>query len=279
MAKPPLYFVTTRNCNLKCRHCYLEAGPGKLDTTISPEDFKTAIGNLPKESLGLILTGGEIFTIQDNLFSYLETIKQENIERKYHNLDKIKIGIQTNGFWASKGKKRVKAVLDDLANFEIYSLDISSDDRFHREQGISTEYLRALKNQAKASRAFESVQLRGGSSSAAMPIGRAKEMELKTEPLNYAYACKNFLDECSYTIREDGQVYVCCFGLHPLPGNIIEESFDSIIEKTKKDERLNVLNYEGIEKLAVYDGWKECDVKTLVETYGKCGLCARLYAP
>ena len=67
MPRPKLYFVTTQNCNLKCRHCYLEAGPGKSDTTISPEDFKAVVGNLPKESLDLNLSGGEVFTIQDTL--------------------------------------------------------------------------------------------------------------------------------------------------------------------------------------------------------------------
>ena len=276
MAKLNLYFVTTRNCNLKCRHCYLEAGPGNLDTTISPENFKAAVGNLPKESIDLCLSGGEVFTIEDKLFSYLESIQEENIERKYKGQELITSGVQTNGCWATDDKK-IKSTLVDFASLGVKYLDIASDDEYHRNQGINIKNIESLKKQAKDSGFFKFVYLRGANNQSIMPLGRAKKMHVGEKYVSLMPVCQNFLYQQLYTIREDGKVYPCCFCLHPLPGNIIEEPFDDIISKTEKDERLNMLNSGGIRQLALHDGCKENKVEKMIMSYGECGSCARLY--
>ena len=72
--EPNIYFITTKNCNLGCDHCYLGAGPGQKDSTISSENFEKAIKNIPKKNLGVMISGGEIFTIKNQPYEFLSQI-------------------------------------------------------------------------------------------------------------------------------------------------------------------------------------------------------------
>jgi len=63
-----LYIVVTRECNLVCKHCYLEAGPGKaFDNELSPQEVASIIdavavdGKLTEVSI----TGGEPLARKD----------------------------------------------------------------------------------------------------------------------------------------------------------------------------------------------------------------------
>ncbi len=274
MEKPDIYFVITKNCDLRCRHCYLEAGPDNLDTTISADGFKSVIDHLPKVSLELTLTGGEVFTIKDTLFSYLEYIKSRNIERLSKRQGRIEVILQTNASWAENYKK-IKSTLNDLVDLDVKALDITSNDKYHREWGIKRKNLNLLKKKAEES-GLLSVSLRGASNRSVMPIGRAKGRNLKNCYIDYDY-CENSLDRYDISIREDGKVYLCCFSFFELPGNVIEKPLVEIVRQAKKDERLMIMNNEGLESLAVHDGWKERDVEDLIAGYGKCGFCYEFY--
>ena len=105
MPKTRVYFVTTLNCTHECSHCYLSAGPGKKDTTISQADFVKVIDNLPKKSVDLALSGGEVFSIKDSFYSFLDYITWDNKMRKKKKQGKISVDVQTNGFWAINEKK------------------------------------------------------------------------------------------------------------------------------------------------------------------------------
>ena len=73
MERLEIYFVITPNCNYRCKHCYIAAGPRRKDETISEKDFRQVIDHLPKVSLELGLSGGEVFTIKDTLYDYLDS--------------------------------------------------------------------------------------------------------------------------------------------------------------------------------------------------------------
>lgn len=279
MKDPNLYFTITRKCNLRCKHCYLKAGPEHSDTTISKEDFRSIIDNLPEVSLTLILSGGEIFTIQDILFDYLGYIKEKNIQRSAKNQQRIHITLQTNGFWAVNDDK-IKITLFDLLSLGVEALDISSDDKYHYEQGINKKNLDKLYGLIKDSKIFN-VELRGIlGSRGIMPIGRAKEMQLGKPSLNYrGINCKNSLTDYQLTIREDGTVYTCCYNFFQLPGNLIKKPLEDIVRDAHKSERLSIINSKGIKGLAIRDGWKKRDVEDLIDTYGRCGFCYQYYKP
>lgn len=276
MRKPDLYFIITRKCSARCKHCYLDAGPEHRDTTISKKDFKKVIDNLPKISLSLCLSGGEVFSIKDKLFDYLKYIQEENDEREFDGQGKIKVELQTNGFWAVDDDK-IKSVLFDLLSLDVKDFDITSMDKYHREQGIKTKNLKKLSHIISGSGLFDHFSLRGAPRGSLMPIGRAEKMNLDNRPLYYSWSCKDVLDDYRLGIREDGSVYFCCYDFLKLPGNLTKEPLTEIVRKAKKDERLSIVNAEGIKGLMVHDGWKKRDVKHLIDTYGECGLCYRIY--
>lgn len=278
MINPDLYFIITRQCSCRCRHCYLSAGPEHLDTTISKKDFKKIINNLPKVSLDLLLSGGEVFTIKDKLFDYLAYIKEENDERVLDKKGKIDVELQTNGFWAVNDDY-IKSTLFDLASLGVKGLDITSKDKYHREQGIKTKNLNRLYDIISDSGLFESFTLRGVKRRNLMPLGRAEKMNLKNNFLYYSWSCRDSLKNYHLTIREDGSVYTCCYCFFKLPGNLTKEPLTEMVRKAEKEERLKVLDDGGIEELLVRDGWKKRDVKDMISSYGRCGVCYRIYKP
>ena len=48
-------------------------------------------------------------------------------------------------------------------------------------------------------------------------------------------------------------------------------------ENAKKDKRLAALNKDGIEGIALMDGWAPDDVNDLTAIYGECGFCNKFY--
>lgn len=278
MIKPNLYFIITRQCSCRCRHCYLSAGPEHSDTTISKKDFKKVINNLPKVSLDLLISGGEVFTIKDKLYDYLDYIKKENRERYVNGQGKIYVELQTNGFWAVDDDK-IKATLFELIPLGVKGLDITSNDKYHREQGIKTKNLKRLYEIIRDSDLFESFTLRGAKRRSLMPIGRAEKMNLNNNPLYYKWSCQNTLKDYQLTIREDGSVYTCCYCFFKLPGNLTKEPLTEMVKKSREDERLRILDDKGVERLLVHDGWKKRDARDLVDAYGGCGVCYRMYKP
>lgn len=63
-----LYIVATRECNLTCKHCYLEAGPGKaFDDEISPQEIASIIDSVASdgELTEVSVTGGEPLARKD----------------------------------------------------------------------------------------------------------------------------------------------------------------------------------------------------------------------
>ncbi len=63
-----LYIVATRECNLRCKHCYLEAGPGKaFPDEISPQEISSIIDAVASdgELKEVSVTGGEPLARKD----------------------------------------------------------------------------------------------------------------------------------------------------------------------------------------------------------------------
>lgn len=60
---PVAIFSITENCNLKCKGCYAICRNSNQSQSVSPENFSTAISNLSKHGIRIIMiAGGEPFT-------------------------------------------------------------------------------------------------------------------------------------------------------------------------------------------------------------------------
>lgn len=84
-----LYIVVTRECNLVCKHCYLEAGPGKaFDDEITPQEIASIIDTVASDGYltEVSVTGGEPLVRKD-----IKEILTAVLERG------ILLNLETNG--------------------------------------------------------------------------------------------------------------------------------------------------------------------------------------
>lgn len=285
--KPDIYFITTYNCNYACEHCSIEAGPGKKDTTISQNDFEKVIEHLPKTSMNLGLTGGEIFTIKDSLYGFLDYIQFENQRRKKRGQGKLEVDLQSNGFWA-KNKERRERILSELENYGIGFMDIASDDKWHRrEGGLKHAELKKIKKTIKEKNYSIKSVCRGAPNNKnhLAPVGRAKNLNINPLRMDFNWGgeqgiyCRNSLSKYkSLTLNPKGEVFMCCVQKFPLRGNVIEEPLTQIVKRVRKNPRFNAINKEGIIGLATLDGWDEEFAEELIIKHGECGFCFRFYS-
>lgn len=241
----------------------MSAGPGNRDKTISEEDFAKAVDNLtlPRgEYFDLTLTGGEIFTLP-NLYNYLDIIKDSKKE--------IRLTLQTNGFWGEKSM--IKSHLEKLVNYNISEFDISSEDRWHREQGHKFQHgTNILHNKGK----YWAVFIRGADRMV-MPVGRAKPKSVKEyKKYDCFETCKN---NDGLTINWKGQVSLCCYGLFKLKGNLIEQPLSEIIKKNRGDEVLKRIKSRGVEEIARFYKVSEKNINEKIKSLGVGGFCAYLF--
>lgn len=270
--KSQIYFSVTKNCNLSCNHCFQSASPNRRDTTISKDNFIKVIDNFPKHEVGLILTGGEVYSIKNQFYDFLRIINKSNDSRK----EKIETTVQTNASWATSSK-RIEKVLGELQEFGVKELDVTSNDEWHYAQGIKEENLDLIEKINEREKYLEDIYMRGaGETHKIFPKGRGKNIALKENMMiNYTY-CENSLYTGNVNINPKGEVYMCCFGIYRLPGKIINNPLEKILKKGFNDRVLNGLNNGGIKEVAKIKGMKAKKIKKEVERHGNCGLCAKL---
>lgn len=261
-----LLCVMTENCNLRCEHCYMSASPGKKDTTVTSENFQQILSHLPNIQTRVGLTGGEIFTVEDSLRNYLDLIEKENKKRIAHS--KINIGIQTNGFWLKR--ENAADMLDYLRSKQVHTLDIASNDRHHKKEGLKLD-----DSLIELARIYLPVVVFRGVENA-IPIGRASG---KPAVHKNAKRCQgaNQYENSVLTIRNNGKVYPCCYPFFEYEGNIFQENLVDILKRANKDPRLTALNENGLRGIACYDGFDSKKVNRLIDRYGSCGACAKIY--
>jgi len=277
-----LYMVLTENCDLTCRHCYLPGGPGKKHTTVSLGAFKSMVGNIPlfrfslenqrlKQNTGdidLLLTGGEVFTILEELYSFLDHLQEVNLQREGGGFSRIQPAVETNGNWA-RNDGVIHQNLGELAERDVCGIRISSNDKYHFSAGLPKQRIMRLRD--LAGDYFKKVELRGSSKNYILPLGRAEGIE---DLHLSAFCCRNFVEK-GVSVLQDGSVYACCYNVVKLPGNLIDEPLISIVERAICDERLMALNRRGFLGVLRQDGFRG-DVSQYLEQ-GFCNSCLSIY--
>ena len=254
--------------------------PAKKDTTITERNFRSVIRHLPKIGLDLALGGGEIFTIKDTLYSYLEYIGFENQKRKKKNQGSIKIEVQTNGFWGTSNA-RASNTLNELSKLGVTSIDIAAKDKYHFEQGLKKENLQRIVDIGEEYTDIKPIETRGTQKRCyVVPLGRAakngfRAREMKI-PKGWIY-CKNALNDYKLTIRQNGSVHPCCFDIFQLPGNVIQEPLVDIVKKARKQTKFRLLNGKGPKPIIIQEGYDRRKINELIKKRSWCGMCFYTY--
>lgn len=254
------YVLLTLNCNSRCSHCYIEAGPDRKET-MPMELREKAIDEIAKNGIRWIkFSGGEV-TLLEDLADTLNYAKEAG--------DFDAIVVETNAYFLKGlGKKEVREKLAKLKSAGATTIYIASDDHYHN---ISHDELKKIGNVAKTVFGPGNVSVWGAVGIS--PIGRAKR-EVPEEDWSTGFYD---LDYDGVTVSVDGKVYPCCWQATPPMGDLSEEPLSKIIERAREPDGL-------FRKLADNGGFfsldperdlgiSEKELDQLVDRFGECGAC------
>ncbi len=283
-----LYFPVTENCNFECGHCYLSAGPGKKDTTVSRGDFEKIIGNLPIGNTRVILSGGEVATIREDLNYFLEVLvdRRHHWRKRDHSLI-FSIEVQTNGSWATS-VYRAREILTDWKSRGVNVVDVSSNSKYHKDMGMDMEKFDNLRagNRYLDMDLFIPNSFSERSAEVFFPMGRAKNLDVAFEDLEIKHGGSRVLCHGAILLKRnhydltsdiEGNVYNCCFRQFKLDGNLVEEPLEKIINRSLDNNDFYLVNRYGIGVLAESKGVPGDVVRDVVHRQGECGLCFRVF--
>jgi MoaA/NifB/PqqE/SkfB family radical SAM enzyme len=247
----------------------MSAGPGKEDTTVSLKNFKKMLKNLPNENIEMILTGGELFTVEERLMEYLTQLK--NL-REGENRKEIYLHLQTNGFWLKR--KNAKETLQNLKDLNVNHLDITSRDYYHRQQGLKLEM-----EKIELASQFIPTTFRGVRKSYVAPFGRAEKLKI-ARGIEFNEHCKNAIsyNMTDVVIKTTGKVSPCAYARFEYPGNVFEEPLRGIIERAEEDRVMNALNTHGLLGLAHLQDKDLLEFSITARKEGVCVVCKREYS-
>jgi len=284
-----IYFGMTRNCNLQCRHCLADAGPGLGYTTMGLDSFSKAIDHLPIWPFQLKLTGGEPFTLGEKLYDYLDIVKTANDKRGKD--ERMHVSLQTNGFWARNDGVTEK-VIKRVQSYGVRFMMVASGDDYHTEQGLDFDGVSWRIRETSGKSGF----LMGWMGTFDVkPVGRGRDLISDDQVVGCDLDCRQefywdweklnggsltpeqelWLPWNSLTVDEKGSVYPCCYRLFKFPGNLVEEPLESVLTKALEDPRLDALFRGGLEAVAVHDGMNEEEARIKIKENGTCGFCVR----
>jgi len=212
--------------------------------------------------------GGEFFSIGNRAWEILKLTKDENERREKEKIEEISVNVQTNGLWG-KSEKRTKEIFEKLKKYGVKEISIASDDNFHVEQGIKTEYIERI----KSIRGDYGIFVYTCGAGPIIPMGRALDNSDLVAVRTWRQECLNWLSGRYFFVEPNGDTKVCCFGIKPVVGNLTENSLEEIISKGKENKRLVALNENGLRGVLKYDGKLE-DYEKLIQDYGECVACS-----
>lgn len=270
------YIILTLNCNSRCDHCYIEAGPDRKETM--PMDLrKRVIDEAAKNKMRRIeFSGGEPTTEMEEL---IDTLKYADEVRKKTGYPKDVL-VQTNAYFL-KGldKSEINEKLTELKSAGATALNIASEDSYHR---ITRYEFTRIKNTAKEVFGNDKAWSHGAGKKVTA-IGRARKEVPKREwrktGCSSSYEDNNFV----LTVSVDGGVYPCCWQATPPMGDLSKEPLAKILKRSKRKNslfrKLAEKGFSGLEpsELGVDISKKELD--RMIEEEGDCATCYQLYLP
>ncbi|MBM3237272.1 4Fe-4S cluster-binding domain-containing protein [Candidatus Poribacteria bacterium] len=285
-------FAITRKCPLECRRCFF---CGSRDgESIDIADAQTIIANLPNDLEVITLSGGEPFANIELLFDILGEIKNRNFP------ELSQISILTTGIWATN-REYVKEVVRELIDLDVNMFAIGAFDKWHYEAGLKKELpellVKALKEDFGAIEPkwksnedilrevySHNLYVRPMANNTAIPAGRglwALKDDEKGITLEPHFMCRGFLNTLygyAYYVNFNGELHFCAnFSAKPL-GNLKEESFNSILSRSKEDKFLQMIHEGDMVAFAEkYFGLSKEEIERELKDWGREGFCTRLF--
>lgn len=287
-----IYWVLSRDCNQRCAHCYNHSEPGAPGLTC--EEVSRCVAALPE--LGSVhinwiaLSGGEVLVFPDLLFHTLRELYD-----RYGTL--LELYLQTNGDLLDE------ELLDRLIEHHVNRIDISSQDKFHKQQSRDrAPYLKELLE----SRGFCPIGFDGASVypmdrrlwysmwgstedlwiGPLWPRGRARQRNLdkcthEHRFCNHASGARGFLDyetlECSVNL-ELADVYPCCPMTCRPVGNLLREPLLGILDRCRQHPVFKRLNEGRPEAMGESRGFSEvCGFQRSRELGNHCLWCDEFF--
>ncbi|MBN3033476.1 MAG: radical SAM protein [Candidatus Saganbacteria bacterium] len=264
----------TNNCNLRCRHCSVDGGPG--GRTMPQADIRKIVNHLPGSLTYLSISGGEPFSVKQTLTSALEYIR----DNRSKLFPKVSVGVVTNGFWIKNKASDVES-LRELYDLGVQRISFAGDDDFHKEQGLDHKEIEAG---ALAARATLEEQLGGRETFKFMYFGSAPGMIApfgrgKLLPLSFfrkKMAC-DLSSPLTITISTRGEAFLCCWKKSPSIGLVIATPLNDLLERALENPAIGGLIRGGPKgaalALGVYDQAREEEYATKA-----CLICEGLFS-
>ncbi len=290
-----IYWVVSRDCNQRCRHCYNDSEPGAPGLTL--EQLSACVDNLPcpgDVAVGrIILSGGEVLVWPELLFHALARLHE-----RYHN--RTQLMIQTNGDLLDA------VLLDRILAAHVRRIDVSGMDAFHPPSTLRRcDYLEQLfltRGMVEASTLAATAGRDSGPDAPVVyafwgateeqwigplwPRGRARKYNLsKAGPeTNFCgnwSGAKGFLDYrgtgCEVNIQL-ADVYPCCpMTCRPI-GNLLADPLVAILDRCAQHPVYAALNEGRPEKMGEYLGISEAEgVRRSRELGNHCFWCDEFF--
>ncbi len=233
----------TFRCDLKCRHCFVSAGPDRADE-MTMKQIALAIDNSFEDCERIWFSGGEPTVVLEKLLYGLRYAKNKKDVFGFPQ----KICVQTNGNFAKTRQEAIK-YLAQFYKHGANEIDITSNDEFHFEQ-MDKKIPSMLAKIANNMGIFENVMIGGSDYKVVKRFGRAKDIpfnELKGFDLKYTRKC--VLTESDYVIHPNGNVLPCIYGFENVLGNIFERKLSNIIQEFTSRDIYFTLKNNGIHKV------------------------------
>ena len=252
--------ILTTLCNAHCNHCYMVTNINPK--TLSFNEIDSLVDKLPMNTKTIVLTGGEIFLVRNELEYFLNKINS-----KFKN---INIGLESNGIYlynhaALSILKRLKELNVSFIRF--------SDDPFHEKGGVNLDKVRKLKELEST----ETPKIKYLVQNKALAIGEAEKLteEEKSNP-----CCMN--NENSkmnpYIFMDiNGNMYLCAWKSGLNIGNIFIDDFGKVEENLKEPVNCCILKGDISDAVSIYTGRSKNDIDEEVNIAGECNICIKTF--
>lgn len=256
--------ILTELCNANCSHCYMAGNKSKK--TIKKEEIIKIIENMPNNTKSVVLTGGEIFLVEDLLIFTIKLLKEK--------FNSIIIGLESNGIILYKDMEKAKVKLKYLKKIGVNFIRFS-DDLFHEMGGVDLERARKLKR-------FEvevGLEIKYLVQNTAVAIGKAESLDYKyKEKKNCMNNGKSVINPYLF-LDVKGNVFICTWKCIPSLGNMIDDLWYVIVDNLNSEFNQLVLSgkiEQAINSLESIEGLKNDNVK-YSRKFGQCVLCYKKF--
>lgn len=252
--------ILTTICNARCSHCYMKTNENPK--TLSHEEIDILINKLPNNTKTIIITGGEIFCVREELEYFIK-----KINKKYKN---IQIGLESNGIYLYN--HNALKILKNLKKLNVDFIRLS-DDSFHEKGGVDLSKVRKLKKLESK----ETPIIKYLVQTKALSIGKAELLNESKKSKPYCMNKKDSIKNPYIFMDIDGDMYICAWKSGKKIGNIFADDFSYVESNLKGKINHCILTGNIIDAIILYKNEEKQAVEKFVNDVGECNACIKTF--